>query len=333
MKSAFGDTQRIAVEQIKTNGGTQPRDQVNQEIVNEYAEAMRNDVTFPAVVLFYDGSDYWMADGFHRYHAALLAEVEKLLAEVHQGTRRDAVLYSVGANATHGLPRTNADKRRAVMTLLNDKDWAKWSDREVAKRCCVSNNFVGDIRRSLSSDDSDKPAICPNSTDAPPTRTVERSGKTFEMSVGKIGTNHPRAAAPAQRKHVDDSTSQLSPDDDESTIAVADQPESESEFVPEEAESGTEESPAPRQPQDRINGNGNGHAPRPARETDIVWSWSKSIQVLYEQFGIVEKKGGLENLLDEWEDRLKLDYLRTLRDLRERCDKWIPVLEKACGQK
>jgi len=34
----------------------------------------------------------------------------------------DAVFNSVGANAEHGLRRTNADKRRAVLTLLNDDE-------------------------------------------------------------------------------------------------------------------------------------------------------------------------------------------------------------------
>ena len=32
---------------------------------------------------------------------------------------------------------TNADKRRAVETLLNDAEWATWSDREIARQCGV----------------------------------------------------------------------------------------------------------------------------------------------------------------------------------------------------
>ena len=35
----------------------------------------------------------------------------------------------------HGLRRSNADKRRAVLTLLNNEEWAKWSAREIAKAC------------------------------------------------------------------------------------------------------------------------------------------------------------------------------------------------------
>ena len=41
------------------------------------------------------------------------ASAMEISAEMRDGTWRDAVLYSVGANAAHGLPRTNEDKRRA----------------------------------------------------------------------------------------------------------------------------------------------------------------------------------------------------------------------------
>jgi hypothetical protein len=62
---------------------------------------------------------------------------------------RDAVLHSVGANATHGLRRTNEDKRRAVETLLNDEKWYLWSDRQIARQCQVSHSLVSKIRQEL----------------------------------------------------------------------------------------------------------------------------------------------------------------------------------------
>lgn len=69
--------------------------------------------------------------------------------DVRQGTRRDAILYSVGANETHGLRRTNEDKRRAVMTLLSDEEWSRWSNNEIAQKCGVSHTFVNGMRSSL----------------------------------------------------------------------------------------------------------------------------------------------------------------------------------------
>jgi hypothetical protein len=69
------------------------------------------------------------------------------------------VLYSVDANARHGYPRSNDDKRQAVMTLLRDEEWSQWSDSEIARRCAVTHPFVGKLRASLVTVSSDPPAV------------------------------------------------------------------------------------------------------------------------------------------------------------------------------
>jgi hypothetical protein len=140
----------LAIHQLCTDGGTQTRAVLDQTIVNDYAEAMTSGDQFPPIVAYYDGRDYWLADGFHRVNAALKAGRDTIEADIRQGTRRDAILYSVGANAVHGLRRTNADKRRGVITLLEDAEWKQWSDREIARRVGVSQPFVGSIRAELS---------------------------------------------------------------------------------------------------------------------------------------------------------------------------------------
>ena len=139
----------IAISKIKVDGGTQSRAGTNGPIVYEYAELMQEGVKFPPIVVYHDGEDYWLADGFHRIAAAKEAKRTAIEADVRQGTRRDAVLHSVGANADHGLRRTNDDKRRAVEMLLRDDEWSKWSDREIARRCAVSSAMVGNIREKL----------------------------------------------------------------------------------------------------------------------------------------------------------------------------------------
>jgi hypothetical protein len=58
-------------------------------------------------------------------------------------------LYAVGANASHGLKRTNRDKRNAVLVLLKDPEWQGWSDREIARRCVVSPHTVAAERSCL----------------------------------------------------------------------------------------------------------------------------------------------------------------------------------------
>ena len=138
---------------LRLDGGTQPRIELNPEVIAEYAELLSNDIKFPPITVYFDGVNYWLADGFHRYWAALEAKVE-LEINVINGTQRDAILHSVGANATHGLRRSNQDKRKAVVTLLQDNEWSQWSDRAIARQCQVSHHTVAKIRRELTKDNS-----------------------------------------------------------------------------------------------------------------------------------------------------------------------------------
>jgi hypothetical protein len=64
--------------------------------------------------------------------------------------QRDALLYSISSSAAHGLPRTNADKQRAVRLLLADAEWGQWSDRAIARHCQVSQWFVSRLRKGAS---------------------------------------------------------------------------------------------------------------------------------------------------------------------------------------
>lgn len=90
----------------------------------------------------------WLADGFHRVAAAKQAGLADIEAIVHDGGRREALLHAVGANARHGLRRTNADKRRAVEMMLADPEWCARSDNWIAGKCGVSHTFVGTVRTS-----------------------------------------------------------------------------------------------------------------------------------------------------------------------------------------
>jgi len=168
----------IEFSKIRIDGGTQARADLNQETIAEYAEAYRAGVAMPPVVVFYDGTTYWLADGFHRYFGAKQAGKETIHEEVTPGSQRDAVLFSLGANAKHGLRRSNADKRKAVQILLADVEWAKWSSNEIAKRCAVSHTFVDEFRRSLATVASEKPAE----------RTViTKHGTATMMNTASIG--------------------------------------------------------------------------------------------------------------------------------------------------
>ena len=59
----------LSIDQIRIDGGTQPRVKINKEHVADLAAALVAGTELPPVDVFHDGSDYWLADGFHRYHA------------------------------------------------------------------------------------------------------------------------------------------------------------------------------------------------------------------------------------------------------------------------
>jgi hypothetical protein len=179
----------VPIDSIRLDGGTQPRAKIREPAVARYAEAMKAGASFPPVVVFFDGKDRWLADGFHRVHAARKAGRAEIEAEQRTGTRRDAVLYAVGANDGHGLPRTNADKWEAVKTVLGDKEWRKWSDHEIGRACRVTHSFVGRVRRSLGTVTSG-------------TRKYRtRNGRTATMNTARIGKKRgKRAARPVNGK-------------------------------------------------------------------------------------------------------------------------------------
>lgn len=194
----------LPVSQIRRDGGTQPRSRLNEEVVAEYAEDMQNGKVFPSPVVFYDGQDYWLADGFHRVKAAEQAGIESIAVDLRHGTRRDAVLFSVGANAAHGLRRTNADKRRAVIRLLSDPEWSKWSNMEISRQCAVAESFVRKVKGELSSfgakmetiETSQRFGVDPQTLqqakqrleDRHEARYAQRGGTTYLINTAKIGT-------------------------------------------------------------------------------------------------------------------------------------------------
>jgi hypothetical protein len=129
--------------------GTQSRAAISEDTVTDYAEAMQAGDTFPPIVVFFDGVDYYLADGFHRLHAAKRLHKASIQADVRTGTLRDAILYSLGANRDHGLRRSNADKRKCVMTLLEDFEWGDLSVNEMARICGVSPQLVTAVKLEM----------------------------------------------------------------------------------------------------------------------------------------------------------------------------------------
>jgi hypothetical protein len=120
------------------------------DTVADYALAARRGDRFPPVVVFRDPEGVlWLADGFHRCAAAKKNGAKDVEAEVRPGTRANALLFSVSANADHGKPRTTADKRRALLALRALPEWSDKSARQLAEHCKVSPTFASEVLKTV----------------------------------------------------------------------------------------------------------------------------------------------------------------------------------------
>lgn len=143
---------KIEISAIRIDGGTQARLKLDQDVVKEYAECMKDGDKFPPVTVFYDGSEYWLANGFHRYFATKYNGELEIECEVKQGTLDDAVLYAFSADGRQGLSRSAEDNRNIIIRMIQHPVWGKWSNAEIAKHVGVSKMTVGRVKASLEKD-------------------------------------------------------------------------------------------------------------------------------------------------------------------------------------
>lgn len=143
-----GRPRKVMIEHIEYDSENQARERLDNDTVAEYADAMERKEKLPPIVCYHDGSTYWLADGFHRYHAAKRRGEKDTEAQVIKGSRDDARWHAAGANTQHGLKRTTADKQKAVRLALALRP--NLSDRKIAEHCGVSDKTVAALRAKAS---------------------------------------------------------------------------------------------------------------------------------------------------------------------------------------
>jgi len=202
----------VGLDKIRIDGGTQSRVKIDENVVAQYADEMLNGDLFPPVVLFHDGVDYWLADGFHRYFANKRINSPGIRATIMDGSVRDAILHGIEANNKHGLRPTNEDKRKGVMTMLKDIEWQDLSNREIGRICGVSHTLVNTIRKEL---EEGKPSG--NSSTVKVNSRIEKApvpDPAVEFNQGEIERETLRAAADTLQKENEDLQDKL-------TVAMA----------------------------------------------------------------------------------------------------------------
>jgi hypothetical protein len=263
----------LEIAKIKATPEAQPRVSLHYPTVEEYAEALRGDAEFPPLVVFFDGKDHWLADGFHRLEAYKQLGYIEVPVDLRKGSKRDAILFSVGANARHGLPRTNEDKRRAVMVLLKDPEWGKKSDRWIAESAAVGKTLVLRLR-------------------------AEHSGTGLgDQLSGREGKDGKVRKLPERKDAPEPAAPPVGRDDDAHSVADSDDASLSSKRQPTEQKQRNPEPPsvpAAVSPDDPKRGCAS------LSERDAVDAWVEQGAMLYERF----KDGAREYMRTSWDKRL-----------------------------
>lgn len=135
-------TETLSIDLIRLDGGSQARIKSSEETIEAYAELIDAGKEWPfgPLDVFHDGSDYFLADGFHRTLAALRLNRASLPCRIHKGTAKDARIFGMTANDKHGLRMSSADKRSCVEWLLDNGP--KLTQVEIAAKAGVSIRTV-----------------------------------------------------------------------------------------------------------------------------------------------------------------------------------------------
>ena len=156
-------------------------DGLDSEIVQTYADRMEAGDVFPPIELVGDGDVFWLVDGQHRLEAAKQVNGEQISANITKGDRRAALLMSFPTNAEHGIRRTNEDKQRKVLIMLEDEEWKEWSSRKIASQCKVSHTFVNKLRNHTGN---------VASMEAERTFIHHKTGQPTTMNITNIGSSN-----------------------------------------------------------------------------------------------------------------------------------------------
>ena len=180
---AIAKTIVLPISLIRRDGQTQPRDGMSEYILTDYVAALADGVQFPPVDVMFDGTHYWLFDGFHRVETYLRSGRTAISARCYDGTLEEAQWRSYAANKMHGLRRSTADKERSIRLALKHSWAVAMSNVAIARHLGVDDKTVAKYRSEMESSE-EIPQV---------THRLGRDGRTY--SVALIG-NRPAISAP-----------------------------------------------------------------------------------------------------------------------------------------
>jgi len=180
----------VPIASIRKDGQTQHRDAIDPKTVAKYTDLMRDGVVFPPVRVWWDGTAYWLADGFHRIAATERAGHAEIIAEIRSGSVGDAQWDSFSANACHGRRWSGAESERVIQLALAHPNAGRLSNVELARHLHVSEKTVRRWRKTLSSAHAEDKI-----------RLVTRGQAKYTLATDRIG-RATRVRRPKSRKEI-----------------------------------------------------------------------------------------------------------------------------------
>lgn len=102
-------------------------------MITEYFDLMTSGVEFPPVAVVRGDGGYLLVDGFLRFEAAKLAQSKDDALRSSPWRSPDGFVALCGSQcAERCAPHMGRQAARGGK-LLNDLEWRKWSDREIAR--------------------------------------------------------------------------------------------------------------------------------------------------------------------------------------------------------
>jgi ParB-like chromosome segregation protein Spo0J len=106
-----------------------------------------------------------VVDGMHRLRAAMLRGDESIEIRFYDGDEASSFVLAVSENIRHGLPLSLADRKSAVVRIVNS--YPLWSDRMIGSVTGLSAKTVAKLRQNLTAEIHGQP----------PASTVGRDGR------------------------------------------------------------------------------------------------------------------------------------------------------------
>jgi hypothetical protein len=136
----------VDIDAIRTDGGTQVRESLSTEWIDELAALYQEGGHDIEPILCMRDSDgaVWLVDGFHRLAGMRKAGHTSGVATVRNGTLDAAKLLAARMNK-NGLPRTVGDKKRAILLARATAEGISMGIRELARHCGVSQAWASEV--------------------------------------------------------------------------------------------------------------------------------------------------------------------------------------------